>query len=181
MEKKHCPFGHVFREQRVIQGISLWNLALAIPYRQGNIQRIERGLHEPRLGLAMRMLSAIGVDAGLVLEELARAEGLLPGKEEPAGETGPKPFHARMSDSEKSGDTEVHPFGGLLRECRLEHGKSQKLVAESAGYTLRNLINVEKGTQEPGVMLALRLVIASGGDPKIFFGSLQRVMRTSAL
>ena len=174
MEKIVCPFGQMFREQRKAQGISIWTLALRLPYRQGNIQRIERGLHEPRIGLAIRMLSAIEVNAGTVLETLARQERLLDGEEENVHFLEPDPVEWESYDRLKAVKC---PFGPLLRECRLEYGTSQRIVAETTGYTLRNLINVEKGAQEPGVMLALKLVIASGGIPKIFFHKLQMIMK----
>lgn len=123
------------------------------------------------------MLSAIDVDAGVVLEALVRAEGLWHGEEELRhGDALSFPVGLPKNETESVSC----PFGALLRESRLAHGKSQKVVAESAGYTLRNLINVEKGTQEPGIMLALRLVIASGGAPKEFFQRLQKVMREHA-
>lgn len=47
-------------------------------------------------------------------------------------------------------------------------GKTQKLVTESTGYTLRNLVDVEKRMEDPSVFLALRVASAACGQPKAF-------------
>lgn len=179
MEKTLCPFGSIFREQRKKQGISLWSLAIRIPYRPANIQRIERGLHEPRIGLAIRMLSALDVDAGHVFNELARREGLLLGnaRQRPLMDWESvkwELFRKKKLDQARS------PFGFFLRETRMLMGRTQKAVAEDAGYTLRNLANVEKGIQDPGVFLALRLALAAYGDPKPFFHHFQEMVESDA-
>lgn len=170
MEKQLCPFGQFFRTMREQQGVSLWRLSVGLPYPQGNIQRIERGLHEPRIELALRLITALGLNAGGVLDDLARQEGWI------GEESGVQPYsvaHAkRGSPDEALADACL--LGPLLRERRLLYGKSQKCVAEYADYSVRNLINVEKGTQEPGVIIALKLVIATGDSPRTFFDLLQQ-------
>ena len=168
MDKK-CTYGPLLREYRQKHGISLWNLAIRVPYRQGNLQRIERGITEPRVGLAMRLLMAIGVDTGNFMLNLAINAGL----RIDAGET-------RTRRTEGDGIENLLPehrqnaayFGYLLRKTRLIYGQSQKNLAEEAGYTVRNLINVENGRQEPGIMTALKLVCATGCDVAWFFNEL---------
>lgn len=152
----------------------MWNLAIRIPYRQANIQRIERGLHEPRVSLAIRMLSALGVDAGCVLDTLARREGLLNVDVKRIPWIDWEKLKWNVFRTEQQG-TVRSPFGLFLRASRLASGKTQKAVAESAGYALRNLANVEKGIQDPGIFLALRLALAAYGDPKIFFHHFQDI------
>lgn len=120
------------------------------------------------------MLNAIEVNAGTILEQLARHEGLSCGQEEENHANEPEIIKWTSHDKLKNIRC---PFGILLRECRLAQGKSQKIVAENAGYTLRNLINVEKGMQEPGVMFALKLAIASGYTPRTFFHTLQTIIK----
>lgn len=179
MEKDPCPFGPIFREQRKIQGISLWNLAIRIPYRQANIQRIERGLHEPRISLAIQMLSALGVDAGCVLNELAMREGLLHDHVKQVQRIDWERLQWDVFQTETVNNARS-PFGLFLRASRLASGRTQKAVAESAGYALRNLANVEKGIQDPGVFLALKLVLAACGDPGAFFHHFQTMMENHA-
>lgn len=153
----------------------MWNLAIRIPYRQANIQRIERGLHEPRVGLAIQMLNALGVDAGCVLNELAVREGLIHGHVKQIEWIDWKKLQLDVFQMEIVGNARS-PFGLFLRASRVASGRTQKAVAENAGYALRNLANVEKGIQDPGVFLALRLVLAACGDPRAFFHHFQTMM-----
>ena len=47
-------------------------------------------------------------------------------------------------------------------------GKTQKLVTESTGYTLRNLVDVEKRMEDPSVFLALRVAVPHVVSPRLF-------------
>ena len=162
-------FGPMLREARKRCGMPIWRVAATAPHHQGNLQRIERGITEPRVGLALRLLMAIGVDTGSFMENLAIKAGW---RQHP-GESHPPRADAnavvvRIADSKE----DVIPFGPLLRRTRLVYGQSQKHLAEQAGYTVRNLINVENGRQEPGIMTALKLVCTTGCDVASFFNEL---------
>lgn len=61
------------------------------------------------------------------------------------------------------------PFGPAFVKLRADYQLTQWHVSATARYHVTNLSKVEKGTHQPGVMLALRLVIATGADAGEFF------------
>ena len=66
-------------------------------------------------------------------------------------------------------------FGPLLSQARVQLGVSQREIAELTNYSARNIGKIEKGGQEPGVMTALMMVVATGCDVKAFFDKLQSI------
>ncbi|MBQ7607650.1 MAG: helix-turn-helix transcriptional regulator [Desulfovibrionaceae bacterium] len=62
----------------------------------------------------------------------------------------------------------------LLRETRVAHAVSQKTLSAIAGYSIRNLISVENGKQNPLVSTALNLASATGCDLEWFFDELAK-------
>lgn len=66
----------------------------------------------------------------------------------------------------------ICPFGPAFRRERMEHGVSQWTVATRLRYHLRNIQRIEGGTQQPGVLLAVRLVVAVEANPGDFFQDL---------
>ncbi len=159
-------FGTLLREHRKAKGLSLWKFSVAIPYRQANIQRIERGLVEPRVRLAMRLLTVLGVDVGAFMEEMAVKEDLLPTKSTQSDDLVPV-----LNTAPEKG---LEPLGKLLRETRKAYQKSQNAICKAAGYTTRNLIIVENGKQNPKISTVLKLVCAIGCDVAQFFNELAR-------
>lgn len=61
------------------------------------------------------------------------------------------------------------PFGPAFRRERIEYGVSQWTVATRLRYHPRNIQRIEGGTQQPGVLLAVRLVAGVGANPGDFF------------
>lgn len=59
-------------------------------------------------------------------------------------------------------------FGNLFREWRLSADISLWGLALKMSYHIRNLQRIEKGEQQPGVNLALRLLNAIGAEPRAF-------------
>ncbi|MBQ7608167.1 MAG: helix-turn-helix transcriptional regulator [Desulfovibrionaceae bacterium] len=147
-------FGTLLKEHRKAKGLSLWKFSVAILYRQANIQRIERGLVEPRVRLAMRLLTVLGVDVGAFMEEMAVKKDLLPTKSTQRDALVPVLNTAREKGLE--------PPGKLLRETRKAYQKSQNAICKAARYTTRNLIIVENGKQNPKISTVLKLVCAIG-------------------
>ena len=63
-------------------------------------------------------------------------------------------------------------FGNQFREWRLAADISLWGLALKMSYHIRNLQRIEKGEQQPGVNLALRLLNAIGADPGAFMQKL---------
>lgn len=169
--KKCCPFGALLREERNKKDIPLWQLAAKIPFPASNMQRIETGITEPRLILAMKILGVLEVDAGNFMLILAEWQGWQK-YEIPDG------FIDKKFDlSWQNLATEDYPyhinrkalFGFYFRKLRKFLGLSQNTIAERAAYTNRSVILVEQGQQEPLVMRALQLIWVTGFDVKVFF------------
>lgn len=158
-----CPFGLSLRTERIKKGIPLWRYAASIPYPQNNVQRIERGLTEPRIDLSVRLISALGTDMGPFMAALAFELGWSIPKE-----TFESAKHIQWDMIQCD-----HYFGSLLRSVRTTYGISQNTLASYARYTARNLISVENGNQSPRVMTALRLVCSLECDVSGFFRKLQ--------
>lgn len=158
----------MFRREREQKKISQWTVAVRLQHHTRNIQRIEGGLRQPGVLLALRMVVAVDADPGKFFETLF---------EESVGEAldGASSPTTRVSVTyQPLGAIEglKSIFGPLLAQARLAVGMSQTAMAKSAGYNLRNVNAVEKGQQEPGVMSALALVAATGVDIREFFDQL---------
>jgi transcriptional regulator with XRE-family HTH domain len=63
-------------------------------------------------------------------------------------------------------------FGAALVEQRTKQGLSQSRLSILAEVNVTNLRKIEKGTMQPGVTIALRLVSATGADVGDFFQNL---------
>ena len=171
MQEISCPFGPMFRREREQKKISQWTVSVRLQHHTRNIQRIEGGLRQPGVLLALRMVVAVDAEPGEFFETLF---------EESVGEAldGASSPTTRVSVTyQPLGAVEglKSIFGPLLAQARLAVGMSQTAMAKSAGYNLRNVNAVEKGQQEPGVMSALALVAATGVDIREFFDQLHQV------
>lgn len=56
----------------------------------------------------------------------------------------------------------------LLSQCRSVTKLSQNYISSIAKYDHRSLQKVEKGTQLPGIINAVKLVMATGVDAGVF-------------
>ena len=167
-----CPFGPLFATHRKRREISLWRLCLKLRYHQRNVQRIESGLQEPRLNPALRMLRAVGVEVGSFFSELAEKAGL--------GSSGCNRQIVLQAACEFSElQSASRTFGLLLAEARRQNGYTQQNLADMTAFHLRNMTKIENGLQEPRVMTALRLVVATGCNVAHFFNELARMMPVS--
>ncbi len=66
--------GALLRAQRVAAGLSLRDLAERAAVSNAYLSQLERGLHEPSLGVLRAVTAALGLDLGAVLERA----GVLP-------------------------------------------------------------------------------------------------------
>ena len=158
MGKKVCIFGRLFREVRRNSGLSQWNASVKAGIHLSSVHQIEAGHQEPRILVAMRLVSACGADLNSFFSELAERMGLY--------------SHAVRTNSfmeELEKGKTSYSSGGLLRYCRTQKGLSQKTIANSIHYDLRSLQRVEKGEQEPKVTTAVKLVAAVEMPPGQFF------------
>lgn len=171
MQDSLCPFGPAFRQERIQRNVSQWTLAVRLPYHIRNLQRIEGGLRQPGVMLALRMVVGLGAAPGDFFQRLL--EGDLTRSLCPA-EQPPEPVPVMYHPPEVGEDAKCL-FGPLLVQARAAGGVSQTAMAKTAKYNLRNVNAVEKGRQEPGVMSALALVGATGVDIREFFNCLSEL------
>lgn len=167
----------MLREERKRKNIPLWKLAASLPFPVSNLQRIEAGVTEPRIGLAMKTLVALNVDAGSFMQSLAELQSWQKYDAQAGIARGKIVTIAQNMLSE--GDS-VHPdsnalFGLFFRRVRVACNLTQTIIAERANYTVRSLIYLEGGKQEPLVMRALELVGVMGVEISPFFESLASI------
>lgn len=166
MQKSLCHFGAFFRDARIRSGLSLWSLSLRMGYHIRNLQRIEKGEHQPGVNLALRMLRAVDEEPGSFMRRLAEVHaGSLP--QSLCREAAEIRYECPVL-----GDDQKSLFGLFLVQARKSNAISQTAMARAAGYNLRNINGVESGRQDPGIMTALALVMTTGVDVCSFFGHL---------
>ena len=170
MNSHLCKFGLYLKAVRTAPSIDMpqWLLAAKCEIVATNLRKIELGQTQPGVMLAIRLLHAVGVDVGESLFRLAKQEQLI-------SDGYPAKIPFKFTDENiLAGQSDLCPFGPLYKEVRLCTETSQKNAAEFAKYNLRNMLEVEAGRREPGVMTALSLVCATGCDISIFFDELSR-------
>lgn len=171
MEKPACPFGALFRQERLAREISQWQVVHRMQYYLANIQRIEAGRQHPGVHLAYRLLNAIGKEPGDFMYALAqRQAGCLPRR--PPG----PPLRVEYAPAPPDGGRKSL-FGHFLVQARVAADMSQTAMARAANYSLRNINAVEGGRQDPGIVTALALVTSTGADVRAFFAALQASWR----
>lgn len=171
--KEKCPFGPLFAMHRKRRAVSLWQLCLNLRYQPRNFQRIENGSQEPRLGLALRMLNVLDMDSGEFLVELAELAGM-------ANTGGTRPTALPSTGNIATTYTLTQTFGALLVQARRLGGHTQQDLADATGFHLRNMTKIENGLQEPRIMTALKLVIATGCGVGPFFRMLVKQTQVDA-
>ena len=161
-------FAMLFRKKRDAHALSLWKLAQKINYHPRNIQKIEHAERQPGVHLAVRLVMALDENVGDFFEELHKLCMESGDKFPMRGDVAPWLDNPSVPEV----GAVRYMFGPFLRQYRNRQGIPQKHVAEIACYSLRNLVKVEKGEQEPGVMTALAMVVAVKADVKSFFNHL---------
>lgn len=173
MQGQPCPFGQVYFQTRTANSISQWTVALRAQYHIRNIQRIERGEHQPGVMLALRLVAATNVNVGDFFALLASfAFQRKNPQSTPKAEKTP-PVQPKYEKAQLEGVKCL--FGPLIHQARLAAEISQAEVAQKVQYNLRNVGAVEKGKQEPGVMVALGMVTATEANVETFFNMLHEL------
>jgi len=174
-----CPFGPALVEVRKLHNISQSGLSILAKFNVTNLRKIEKGVMQPGVSIAVRLVAATGADVGNFFQGFAEDNGLIPSSGVPGSGNAAESVSALIKGlqlpTEKRHEIKSI-FGLLFKKVRLYYGVTQKVVAGSAQYNLRNLLNVENGQQEPGIMTALAMVCATGVDVKAFFGKLHQFL-----
>lgn len=145
----------------------MWQVVHRLGYYLANIQRVEAGIQQPGVLLALRLLDAVEVNAGKFMHELASENlSLLPQSLSSHRIVDVTYVIPLLQEGQKSF------FGPLLLQAREAAGVSQTAMAKAAGYNLRNIAAVEGGRQDPGIMTALALTMTTGVDIEEFFAVL---------
>jgi len=183
-QQKHlkalCLFGPALVECRKKVGMSQSRLSIEAAINATQLRTIEKGLSQPGVEAGVRLVAALGDSVGEFFQSLITSAGLSTGHE--------KGIQTRIFfNSERSmGDiwANLDPastriaFGPAFKAVRLHYMVTQKAVAEKAQYNLRNLLDVEAGRQEPGIMTALAMVCAVGADVGEFFEAYSTTKKT---
>lgn len=176
--KKCIQFGKLIREEREKRQIPLWRFASSVPFPQSNIQRIESGKTEPRIGLAVRMVHALGADVGEFMTRLMEVQdfGASPNQVDEGNDPQRDMSVLSSENSLVISGAPAEVFGLLIKEARMARGLTQAKLAEYADCTTRSLIEIEGGRQEPSLTTALRLVWAIGYDAAVFFKAYSKIL-----
>lgn len=186
-----CPFGLALVQLRKEKEISQSRLSILGEFNVTNLRRVEKGLMQPGISIAVRLVLATGTDIDIFFNQLAEKEKLILPKSKKSIEnnlnvaeaTQIKHFIGKIKTEELA--SAKSPFGLLFSNFRRKYQVSQKIVAEFAQYDARNILNIEKGKQDPGVMhaLAMTCAVAQKTDIEIdvFFKALQLLVQTKKI
>jgi len=181
-----CPFGAALVELRKEKGLSQSRLNILSELNETSLRKIEKGQMQPGISIAVRLVLATGTDIGNFFKQFAETEGLIVSVSKVGSVTSGLNESGQIERLTanmliESIPTVKSPFGLLFSEFRRTYKVSQKTVAEFTQYDLRNILNVEKGMQDPGVMhaLAMTCAVAQKADMGIdvFFRALQFLMQ----
>lgn len=164
MEELKQILARIFREYRRQSGYSQWKLSILAEIHPRSIQKIEGGELQPGVMLAVRLVSAMGSNVGFFFADLAKEANLM------RHESMPRLW--QEVDEEEAWKECKCLFGPFFRQIRIANRITQQTLSDATGYTLRNILNTEKGRQEPAVMTALNMVAVTGVDISIFFNRL---------
>lgn len=67
----------MFRREREQKKVSQWAVAIRLQYHTRNIQRVEGGLRQPGVRLALRMAAVVDADTGEFFEAFLKKPSVL--------------------------------------------------------------------------------------------------------
>ena len=178
-------FGVALVAARMSRGISQSRLGFLAACNVTSLRKIEKGMVQPGVSTAIRLVAATGESVGAFFQKLAEDSALssLHGTAAP-GSSCASPHEDDAAERTCDGtlmDRSGRKGRAGKNVCSVGNGDPQKVKAlfgplfrkvRAAQYNLRNLFNVEAGSQEPGVMVALAMVCATGCDVRWFFSTL---------
>ena len=176
MTKKVCIFGSLFQEAWLQTALSQWEISVRAGTHLSNVNQVEAGNQEPNVILAVKMLLAVNVDIQSFFMELASLlSHCIDVSKIPS--LSQKEFQEQLN-SVLTPLEEAEIFGMLLSQCRSVTKLSQNYISSIAKYDHRSLQKVEKGTQLPGIINAVKLVMATGVDAGVFFDIFSEKLKT---
>lgn len=165
MEEGIISFGSRYLALRKKFCATQWSVSQRLGYHVANLNKVERGLVEPRIVRAVQLVRLVAPDGvGDFFGEWAVACGVLAPCALPAGALAQHLAQEPLDEREG-----ICPFGPLLLRSRLLSGVSQKGICDTAGYSVRNMSLVETGRREPNATIALKMVAATRLDVGEFF------------
>jgi len=173
MQERICPFGPLLVAHRKNAGLSQWQFAVRTGVNVTNLRKIEKGKTQPGVITALYIVEALNIGTGNFFSELAQQQNLISDKINvtPSKQSILSKFDKLILKIQDNNQN-FCLFGIFFKLIRLELNISQKYAVNYAQYQLRNILDVESGKQEPGVMTALALVCATGCDVAWFFNLL---------
>lgn len=176
MTKKVCIFGSLFQAARSQTALSQWEISVRAGTHLSNVNQVEAGNQEPNVILAVKMLLAVNADIQNFFMELASLlSHCIDVSKIPS--LSQKEFQEQLN-SVLTPLEEAEIFGMLLSQCRSVTKLSQNYISSIAKYDHRSLQKVEKGTQLPGIINAVKLVMATGVDAGVFFDIFSEKLET---
>ncbi len=173
VDSQLCAFGSAFYEMRAKSGITEAELCEKCKISTSHYFYILKGITQPSIEVAVRLVLAINIDTIAFFRDLAISENIF------------TPKNLNFTHNENKFDlfiekimanesiTPKNLFGLLFKEIRTHYKVTQKQVAEKSGYAIRNIQKVENEEQNPSVMNALAMICAIAQetemDIEIFF------------
>jgi DNA-binding XRE family transcriptional regulator len=158
-----------------------WLLAARCEVVASNLRKIEKGVTQPGVMLAVRIIAALETNVGDVFRELAMKVGYISPEEQSISRNDEAQIRINQEIIKTNfcGEDDSCVFGPFLKSVRVKFNVSQQAIARFAKYHIRNILEVESGRREPGAMTALALVCATGCDVAWFFNQLAKLAYTN--
>lgn len=170
MTKKVCIFGSLFQEARSQTALSQWEISVRAGTHLSNVNQVEAGNQEPNVILAVNAdIQSFFMELASLLSHCIDVSKI--------PSLSQKEFQEQLN-SVLTPLEEAEIFGMLLSQCRSVTKLSQNYISSIAKYDHRSLQKVEKGTQLPGIINAVKLVMATGVDAGVFFDIFSEKLET---
>ena len=171
-----CLFGPTLVERREKVGMSQSRLSIVGAINATQLRTIEKGASQPGVGTAIRLVAALDDDVGVFFQALATSAGLPCAMQDGIFSSSERHLQDAWTNIDIPSTKSI--FGPAFKTIRLHYAVTQKTVAEKAQYNLRNLLAVEAGRQDPGIMTALAMVCAVGANVRDFFTLLHELQKS---
>ena len=163
MTKKVCIFGSQ-------TALSQWEISVRAGTHLSNVNQVEAGNQEPNVILAVNAdIQSFFMELASLLSHCIDVSKI--------PSLSQKEFQEQLN-SVLTPLEEAEIFGMLLSQCRSVTKLSQNYISSIAKYDHRSLQKVEKGTQLPGIINAVKLVMATGVDAGVFFDIFSEKLET---
>ena len=150
--------------------LSQWEISVRAGTHLSNVNQVEAGNQEPNVILAVNAdIQSFFMELASLLSHCIDVSKI--------PSLSQKEFQEQLN-SVLTPLEEAEIFGMLLSQCRSVTKLSQNYISSIAKYDHRSLQKVEKGTQLPGIINAVKLVMATGVDAGVFFDIFSEKLET---